>query len=232
MPDPNHHKSIPIYDAYDDRLQKRNLYPWAHPLNFGDNKMMKYGYGGLSAIGSTLFTPRNPRGQSTAKTNGVENTRNVLNPDAIPLAREQGVNEHNIPFFLSNPDNHATKTAWQWEKWNNIQVDPYGPSEIRSYFGANKTQRKLQTTLRRFDDVRHRKNSATLNFGGKTPQNIFEPREGIPENEDEVISERQLIKHLINVVLPSAQNRYLQSDNPTKEEEATISRGYGRKSFL
>uniref|UniRef100_A0A6C0BW32 Uncharacterized protein n=1 Tax=viral metagenome TaxID=1070528 RepID=A0A6C0BW32_9ZZZZ len=232
MPDPNHHKSIPIYDAWDDRLYPGYLYPWAHPLNFGDNKMMKYGYGGLSAIGSTLFTPRNPRGQSTAKTNGVENTRNVLNPDAIPLAREQGVNEHNIPFFLSNPDNHATKTAWQWEKWNNIQEDPYGPSEIRSYFGANKTQRKLQTTLRRFDDVRHRKNSATLNFGGKTPQNIFEPREGIPENEDEVISERQLIKHLINVVLPSAQNRYLQSDNPTKEEEATISRGYGRKSFL
>ena len=218
------------YDAFDNR-NHQFLYKWAHPLNFGDNENLQRGYDGLSAIGNAIFRPSKPRGQSTAKT-GVKNSRRILNENGISQAIKEGVNEHNIPFFLSNPDRHDSNSARKWEIYNNIQNDPYGANALIPYFGADENTRASETTLRRYDDVRHRKNSAVLNFGGKTPQNIFEPQEGIPEEENEVISERRLIKHLINVVLPNAQNSYLQSDTHTKQKNATFSRYYGEKSFL
>jgi hypothetical protein len=230
LPKPNRNP-ITIPNAYDPRINQQYLYKWAHPLNFGESERLRQSYDIISAIGNSILQPNASKshGQSIAKY-GVKNSRKILNENGITLAKKNGVNEHNIPFFLSNPNKFDSKSLMNWEAFDNIQDDPYDKNPIYSYFGNDAISKKKEVLLRQHNEVRHRRNAAELNFGGPINKNIFEPTEPIVNADSEIDNDR-LIEEIINVVLPNTQTPYLQPDG-TEAENAVNARYYGEKSFI
>jgi len=212
---------ITVPHAEDQGINERFLYKWAHPINFGENTTLQTTYEIISALGNSLFKPSNPRGQSVAKY-GVKNSRKILNENGITLAKKEGVNEHNIPFFLSNPNKFDTNSLNHWEAFNNIRDDPYDDNPVYTQYGQS--SRKPETLLQEENLARHNKNAAVYNFGGNP--NIFTSKSG-----EKKMSNDKLIEHIINVVLPNTQSLYLQPKG-YEEEEAIKSRYYGEKSFI
>ena len=193
---------------------------------------MQRSYDVISAIGNVVLKP-NPsqtRGQSVAKY-GVKNSRKILNNNGISLAKKEGVNDHNIPFFLSNPNKHDRASLLKWETFDNIQDDPYDDNPRDTLLGTDTISRKKEILLRQHNDVRHRKNSAELNFGAAIDNNIFEPNEPIVGTGIQEIDNDRLIQEIINVVLPNTQTSYLQPSG-AEEINAVNARYYGEKSFI
>ena len=112
-----------------------------------------------------------------------------------------------------------------------MQQDPYYDNAAELYLGTDINSRKRETLHRQRDEIRHRMNSAELNFGAKTPKWISYPDEPLKGDGISDIDNDRLIKQIINIVLPNTENPHLQPRG-IEAREAEDAKYYGAKSFI